>query len=112
MEYPLQELTVTNGWSVDYHAFHAVDPSRELITDKEAPWWFKQNMYQARHEGNERLIDLGWYPEGDWSIGAYTLVLYAGDFRGELLREIRTEERQQIVASMNEWFSAVSNGEL
>lgn len=72
--------------------------------------WFKQDMYQARYDGNERLIDLGWYPEGEWDAGAYGLVLYAGDFCGKSLREIRTKDLQQVVASMNDWFYAVSNG--
>ena len=112
MDYPLQELIVTRGWSVGYHAFHAVDPTRELVTDREAFSWFKQDMYQARHDRHDRLIDLGWTPEGDWDGGSYKLVLYAGDFHGELLLEIRTKARTEIVTAMNEWFHAVTNGEL
>ena len=81
----------------------AVDPTREAF------WWFKQDIYQARHD---RLIDLGWTPEGDWDGGSYKLELYAGDFRGKLLREIRTRNRTEIVTAMNEWFYAVSNGNL
>ena len=69
-------------------------------------------MYQARHNRHDRLIDLGWTPEGDWDDGSYKPVLYVGDFRGELLREIRTKNRAEIVTAMNEWFYAVSNGEL
>ena len=112
MDYPLQELIVTPGWSVGHHAFHYVDPTRELVTDREAFWCFKQDMYQARHDRGDRLIDLGWTPEGDWDNGSYKLVLYAGDFHGELLRQIRTKNRTEIVTAMNEWFYAVSNGEL
>lgn len=112
MHYPLQDLIVTPRWSVGYHAFHAEDPTRELVTDCDAFWLFKQDMYQAYHDRNDRLIDLGWYPEGEWDRGSYGLVLYAGDFRGELLREIHSRKRDEIVAAMNEWFYAVSNGEL
>ena len=112
VDHSLQELIVTPGWSVGYHAFHAVDPTRELVTDRDAFFWFKQDLFQACHDRGNRLMDLGWTPEGDWDDGAYKLVLYAGDFHGELLRQLRTKSRTDIVTAMNKWFCAVSNGEL
>jgi len=111
LTFPLQHLIVTPGWAVGYHQFHAVDPTPTLVADNVA-LWFKQDLYQARHQRFDRLIDLGWTPEGDWDDGAFKLVLYACDFHGDLLREIRTKDRKEVVASMNDWFHAVSDGQL
>lgn len=89
MTFPLRELVVTPGWTVRHHQFHAIDPTPNLVGDDEA-LWFKEDMYQARHERFDRLIDLGWCPEGNYESGQYHLVMYAGDFNGRLLRELTT----------------------
>lgn len=106
---PLQDLIVTPGWLVIYHQFYAIEPPRH-DTEDDIRWWFKENMYQARHEKFDRLIDLGWYPEFQFDSGEFGLVLYAGDFDGELLRELHTKNCQTVVDTMNEWFCAVTKG--
>ena len=112
MEYPIQELNLTAGWTVQYHESYAVDPTSGLVADGDARLLFKEDMYQATHERHRRLLDLGWYPEGEWDAGSYGLVLYAGDYQGQLIREIRTKNRVDIVRTMNKWFHAVTRGEL
>lgn len=67
-------------------------------------------MYQAYHGRFDRLLDLGWYPEADFENGEFKLVLYAGDFSGELLKEFRSKCRQTIIEKINEWIQAVSDG--
>ena len=109
MNPPLQELIVTPGWKVEYHQFHVIDTAT-AAADEEIRFLFKEDMYQARNDGSDRMIDLGWYPEFDLANGEFRLVLYAGDFRGELLREFRTKSRQSVVDTMNEWFNAVTDG--
>ena len=109
--FPLQPLIVTPGWCVNYHQFHDVDPSVELVTDLEA-YIFKEDIYQARHERYDRMIDLGWYPENDFDNGRFRLVMYSGDFHGTLLRKCESKHRAEIVDSMNDWFTLVSNGNL
>ncbi|MEM6471867.1 MAG: hypothetical protein AAF802_20070 [Planctomycetota bacterium] len=109
MNPPLQTLIVTPGWSVGYHQFLAVDPPSHSTEDV-IPWWFKEDLFQARHDRFDRLIDLGWYPEFDFSDGEFGLVLYAGDFHGKLLRELRSRCRQTVVNAMNEWFNDVTIG--
>lgn len=106
----LQPLILATGWRVEYHQFFALEPTPELVEGHEL--WFKEDMYQARHEQRNRLIDLGWYPEGKFAAGSFGLVLYEGDFHGELRAELRSKDRQQVVSTMNQWFVSVSNGDM
>ena len=106
----LQPLIVTTGWNVEYHQFFALEPTPELVEGPEL--WFKEDMYQARNERRNRLIDLGWYPEGKFDAGSFGLVLYEGDFRGQLLAELRSKDRLEVVSKINEWFASVSNGDM
>jgi hypothetical protein len=109
---PLQPLRVPAGWLMAFNqGLYEIDPSPELFAD-EPSWWFKQDMLQMRHEGFDRLLDLGWYPEGDLVNGVYGLVIHAGDFGGELLYELRTRNRQELVKAIENNLSQIANGKL
>ena len=106
----LEQLIVTTGWRVEYHQFFALEPTLEQVEGHEL--WFKEDMYQACNEHRSRLLDLGWYPEGDYAAGSFRLVLYQGGFRGELLAELRSKDQKEVVSTMNRWFASVSNGDM
>ncbi len=77
MNFILQPLRVTMGWLVEYNnALYEIDPDPKLIP--EAVRWliFKEDMLQIVHLRSNRLLDLGWYPEGDLDVGAYRLRMY------------------------------------
>jgi hypothetical protein len=76
-------------------------------------WWiFKEDMLQMRHERANRLLDLGWYPEGDLVGVAYGLVVHEGDFRGPDLHRFDCRERRELVAEIERLLAAIARDEL
>ena len=69
-------------------------------------------MLQMSHPRFNRLLDLGWHPEGDLTRGQYKLVVYEGDFRGRLLHEFGTQERQALVTEIERLLLLVCDGQL
>jgi hypothetical protein len=105
---PLQPLRIPAGWQVAYNnGLFEIDPLAELFPD-ESPWWiFKEDMLQMYNEQFNRMLDLGWYPEGDLVAGSYGLVVYEGDFRGRLLYEFRTRDRLELVVEIERLMSEI-----
>ena len=113
MNIPLQPLRIPAGWLVKYNdGLYERDPQPECIPEDDRLWLFKEDMLQMKHLRRNRLLDLGWHPEGDLASGAYTLVVYDGDFTGSLLYEFRTAKRESIVAEIERLLVAICNGEL
>jgi hypothetical protein len=69
-------------------------------------------MLQMHNEQFNRLLDLGWYPEGDLVAGRYGLVVYEGDFKGRLLYEFSTRDRLELVAEIERLLSKICQDEL
>jgi len=69
-------------------------------------------MLQLVHRGRHRLIDLGFYPEGDFVDGAYGQVMHEGNFTGPRLAECRTQDRAKLIATLEQWMAKVSRGEM
>jgi ribosomal protein S27AE len=110
---PLQPLRVPAGWAVEHNnGLYELDPSPELVPEQDRWWLFKEDMLQLRHGRRDRLLDLGWYPEGDLVQGHYGLVVYEGDFRGRLLHESSTRDRPALVAEIERLLQAVADGRL
>jgi fibronectin type 3 domain-containing protein len=113
MNVPLQPLRIPAGWLVEYNdGLYECDPLPERVAEDDRIFFFKEDMLQMKHLRRDRLLDLGWYPEGDLAAGAYKVVVYEGDFRGRLLHEFRTADRRTIVAEIERLLVAVCNGEL
>ena len=111
--YPLQPLRVPAGWQVEYNnGLYEVDPLPELVPEADRWWVFKQDMLQMKHTRHDRLLDLGWYPEGDLAGGRYGLVVHEGDFRGRCLHKFDTRNRHELVAEIERLLVAVCSGEL
>lgn len=107
----LQPLRIPMGWVMDYNnALYEIDPDPERIPAEDRWWIFKQDMLQMVHPRQNRLLDLGWEPEGDLVDGVYKLVLYEGDFNGELLHDFKTQHRAALVAEIERLLDAVSYG--
>jgi hypothetical protein len=110
---PHQPLRIPAGWRVDYNnALYEIDPLTELIPEEDRWWIFKQDMLCLTHDRFNRLLNLGWYPEGDLVEGHYGLVVYEGDHRGTLLHEFTTNDRLALVAEIERLLLAVCHGEL
>ena len=73
---------------------------------------FNQDILQFTHADRNRLIDLGWYPEGDYDQGHFGLVVYEGNFRGELLYEMESRDKDEIVSEINRLLSEIAEGNL
>jgi hypothetical protein len=110
MDFPLQPLRVPSGWLVSYNTFCEVDPSPAL--GENAWMWFKQDLLQAFNQRRGRLLDLGWYPDGDIAEGAFRVVVHAGDFRGDLLHRSQSRDRLAVAAEIERLFAEVSAGRL
>lgn len=113
-EYPLQPLRIPGGWTVTYNfGLYEVDPAADSVPEADRRLLFKQDMLQMRHERNNRLLDLGWYPEdGDMESGRYGLVVCEGDFHGTQLHEFRSRDRAALVAEIERLLVMISRGEM
>ncbi len=67
-------------------------------------------MLQMRHEATNRLLDIGWYPEGNLAGGRYGLVVHEGDFRGPELHRFTTQDRSALVAEVERLLVVVAAG--
>lgn len=109
MQPPLQPLRIPAGWLVQYNnGLYEIDPNPELIPEADRWWIFKEDMLQLKHERYNRLLDVGWYPEGNLEEGHYGLVMYEGDFTGELLCEYQTSDRTALIAEIERLLWEVS----
>jgi hypothetical protein len=111
--FPLQPLRVPAGWRMEYNnGLYEVDPDPELIPEDDRWWVFKQDMLYMVNDRFNRLLDLGWYPEGDLVSGRYGLVVHEGDFRGRCLHKVVTRDRNELVAEIERLLMAVWRGQL
>jgi hypothetical protein len=110
---PLQPLRIPAGWLIAYNnALYELDPDPTSVPEGDRWLRFKEDMLQMTNARRNRLLDLGWTPEGDLIEGSYKLVVYEGDFLGRLLHEFRTRDRAALVAEIERLLEAVSCGEL
>ncbi|WP_028866072.1 hypothetical protein [Psychromonas aquimarina] len=110
MTLQLQDLQISGGWFTAYNQFYNVDPSQQTIQSVDTV--FTQDILQFTNQSRNRLIDLGWYPEGCYAEGAYRLVVYQGDFSGKLLYQLDSKDKQQIVSEINRLLLQITNGYL
>jgi len=59
---------------IKYNQFTEVRPDSFFDEEFEYKWEFKQDILQFRHSDNERILDLGWFPEFK-PTGKYKIVL-------------------------------------
>lgn len=110
---PLQPLRVSAGWLMAYNsALYELDPDPVVIPVRDRWHFFKCDMLQLKHVRLNRLLDLGWSPEGDLEQGSYKLQLFEGDFNGTQLLEFRTRDRAALVAEIERIVAAVSENAL
>lgn len=103
---PLQALRITPGWTVQYNKFWEVD------ADHPDAWTLlAESLLQLRHQRYNRLLDLGWYPEGEPD-GRFLMRLYEGDFTGRLLRKEESQSRAEIVSVIERLLHSVTRGDL
>jgi hypothetical protein len=109
----LQPLRIPTGWNVSYNnALYEVDPIPGSINPDDTWWIFKQDMLQIKHGQFNRLLDLGWSPDGDLENGYYKLVVYEGDFHGRLLVEYKTRDRTALVEQIEQILQQVCDQKL
>ena len=109
-ELQLQPLRVTEGWRMDYNnGFYEIDVDPHLVPEDERWWIFKEDMLQMSHERFNRIIDIGFTPEGDFDEGAYNLVIHKGDFIHSRIDEFRTQDREKLITRIESWMAAVSS---
>lgn len=113
MDVRLQPLRIPTGWLVHFNnGLWEIDPVIELIPEEDRWWIFKQDMLQMNHSRFNRVLDLGWYPEGDLVVGHYRLVVYEGDFRGRLVHQFDTRDRLELVREIERLLAEVCSGKL
>jgi len=95
---------------VAFNDLHEIDPSD--VTEEDRYRFFEEDLLQIRQEHSNRLLDVGWYPSGNLADGAYRLVVYEGNFHGNLLFELRTRDRRQLVAEVERLLNEVCEGRL
>ncbi len=109
--HPLQPLRVPAGWTVTYNTgLYEVEPLDPSIPEDERRGLFKEDMLTLRHDRANRLLDVGWYPDADVEAGEYGLLVYAGDFRGQLLHEYHGRDRTALVAEIERLLALIADG--
>jgi hypothetical protein len=103
---PLQALRISEGWMVSYNSFCEVN-----VDHPDAWTLLKESLLQLKHERRNRLLDLGWYPEGEPD-GRFVMRLYEGDFTGTLLQKHETKDRAEIVGGIERLLEEVTRGDL
>jgi hypothetical protein len=113
MDIPLQPLRIPTGWTVAHNeGLYEIDPVADKIPDEEHICFFREDMLQMKNQYRHRLLDVGWYPEGDLERGEYALHIHEGDWCGLLLHEFRTRDRQSLVIEIERVFIAITEGQL
>jgi len=113
MDAPLQPLRIPAGWKIAYNALFEIDPAPDQIPPDHHSWFFREDMLQAQHQDFDRLLDVGWYPDGDLEHGEYALHVHQGDWvTGRLLHEFRTRDRRLLVAELERIFISIAKGQL
>jgi hypothetical protein len=110
IDYPLQPLRIPCDWLVSYNTFCEVDPSPALGDN--AWMWFKEDLLQMFNERRQRLLDLGWYPDGNIATGEFGVVLHVENFHGQQLHSFRSRDRLAVVAEIERLLADVSDGRL
>lgn len=109
----LQPLRIPAGWLVSFNnGLYEIDPDPEMVPESERWWVFKEDMVQMRHEGTNRLLDIGWYPEGELVGGHYRLVVHESDFLGPELHRFTTQDRLALVAEVERLLVTIAAGKL
>lgn len=106
MDTTRQPLRIPAGWTVTYNEFRVPDLSRE-------DGWMdlKGNLLQLRHDRRNRLLDLGWEPEGE-PTGRYVMQVYEGDFTGRLLLKREAADLSEIVTLVEQALTDVVRSKL
>ena len=111
--YRLQPLRIPAGWYVQYNnGLYEIDPVADSVVEDDRWYVFKQDMLQLRHSHFDRLLDVGWNPDGDVAAGTYGLVVYEGNFTGRLLHEYDTRIRLELVAEIERLLVVIGSGRL
>ena len=113
MEIRLQPLRIPTGWTVEFNnGLFEVDPDRALLPADRHWVFFKEDMLQLVNRRFNRVLDLGWYPDGDVQCGRYRLVMHEGDFRGPRLHQFETRDRRAVVEEIERLLDAVGCGRM
>ena len=102
-EAPLCALRVPEGWCIAYNDL------REYPADHPDAWTlvWKSDLLMARHDRRNRLLDLGWYPDGE-ADGCYLIEVFEGDCAGRVLHVFETMDRAEAIAEIERLFASIS----
>lgn len=95
-----------------FNDLYEIDPSPEYGPDDDRSCFFKEDLLQLKHPRFNRLLDVGWYPEGDLIHGRFVLLVYEGDFHGRELHSLETRDRLTLVNQIERILIAVTKREL
>lgn len=88
------KIQVSGNWLITFNDLPAEEPSKENV---EQSYDYKEDLLQIRNEKSNLLIDVGWYPEGDYENGKLRICLFEGDFHGRLIKESSTKSLAEAI---------------
>ena len=106
----LQSLKIPVGWYIQDNKFYDIPATKENVENIEM--YFLEDILQLTNEYRNRLLDLGWYPEGDFENGSFKLVVYDGDFNGNLLFEYSSKNKDDVTSMINNVLWQITSGGL
>ncbi|WP_010299796.1 hypothetical protein [Candidatus Odyssella thessalonicensis] len=115
----LQPLAIPRGFNIIYNFFFDVLDQGEPVYFEEEPAnpfpyeLYRSTLFQALHEYQQILIDMGWGPDGEPDGAFYITMLRTDDEYWEHpLVKFSSRNKDEIVNKLNELMLAVSNGEI
>ena len=108
MEIPLQTLRIPAGWTVVWNdGLYEIDPVAEAIPAGLHSCYFREDMLHMENAHCKRVLDVGWFPEGDLKHGKFTLVLFESSYDDPVYK-FRTCDRLELVTEIERILLAVT----
>lgn len=99
MEYKLQPLRITSGWTVKYNNFSEYDPETDSPEDSLE---LCEDLLQI--ENNNLLVDLGWY--GGYDNGRYILYMVDTTMENPFynpVHKLETRSKKEVLYYLEYW---------
>lgn len=88
------------GWETIYDDLPDKEPDEKSVC---VDFDFKEDLLTVRNETLGLILDVGWYPEGNYSEGCFKLVLLEGEFpENRLLWQFTSRSTKEIIRILEE----------
>lgn len=106
---PKQELDIPDSFVVVKHDFFAYDPTSEF-NEIESLLYLNEDLFQARFDESELIIDLGWYGDVRKNKGHFELKLIQCNHWDDPVSTIHAKSLEEATEILNRTLAAIHGG--